>query len=63
MDDPADEVLSDAAFPMHQDRRIRVGDVLDECSDRSHLRASVQEGYVVGRMTLSTINLCQRPVR
>src|SRR5207249_5742726 len=58
MDDPADEVLSDAAFPTHQDRRIRVGDVLVECSVLSNFRVSVHDGYVFVGLTCSTMYLC-----
>jgi len=42
MDGPGDEVLSHAAFATDQDRRIGVGDVLDDSHDCPHLRAPVE---------------------
>ena len=56
VDGPGDEVLTYAAFPTDQDRRIRIGDVLDDRPDCPHLRASVEEWD-------ASIIRCQRPVR
>src|SRR2546425_10048033 len=56
VDRPGDEVLTYAAFPTDQDRRIRIGDVLDDRPDCPHLRASVEEWD-------ASIIRCQRPVR
>src|SRR5207237_124293 len=42
MDGAGDEVLAYAAFPAEQDRRIRVGDVLDDLADCPHRRAAVE---------------------
>src|SRR5207245_6572647 len=36
VDGPGDEVLTYAAFPTDQDRRIRIGDVLDDRPDCPH---------------------------
>jgi hypothetical protein len=38
-----DEILADAALAPDQDRRVRVGDILDDRPDGAHLRASVKE--------------------
>src|SRR2546425_3275706 len=43
VDRPGDEVITHAALPTDQDRRIRVGDILDDRPDCPHLRASVEE--------------------
>ena len=40
------QVLADAAFTADQDRRICIGDTLDDRPDGAHLRASVDERTV-----------------
>jgi len=64
MDGPSDKVFPHAAFPADQDCRVSTGDVRDDCPDRPHLRAFVDQWVVVvvGETTLSNILLCQRPV-
>ena len=63
MQGAGDEVLPDAAFAADQDRRIRVGDAFDDGADRPHLRASVEQGDVVGEVALArNASVCQRPV-
>ena len=64
MDGPCDKVLPHAAFAPDQDRCIGVCDVLDNCPDRPHPRASVEQWVVgVGETMLLNILLYQRPVR
>ena len=60
MDGPGDEILTHAAFPKYQDRRISVGDVLDDRPDCPHLRASVEKRDVVGEVTLSSVTVVSR---
>src|SRR6267142_1469164 len=63
MDGPGDEILPYPAFPTDQDRRIRVGDVLDDRPDGAHRRASVENREMVDEITLSNVLLRHRPVR
>ena len=53
---PGDEVFTHTALPTDQDRRIRIGDVLDDRPDCPHLRASVEE------WNATTVRR-QRPIR
>ena len=59
MDSARDQIFSHAAFPSDQDRRVSVGDVLDDRPNRPHLRASIEQHDVVGERTLSGLCLCQ----
>src|SRR5207253_2324567 len=43
MDGSGHQVFADAAFTPDQDRRIRIGDTLDDGPDGAHLGASVEE--------------------
>jgi hypothetical protein len=46
------QILADATFTTDQDRRVRVGDTLDDRPDGAHLRAFVKERTVAGGIGL-----------
>ena len=48
MDGSGHQILPDTAFTTDQDRRIRIGDILDDGHDGAHLGAAVEERAVVG---------------
>jgi len=58
---PGDDIFANTGLPTDQDRRIGVGDLLDDPSDVAHLRASVEKLQVLIETTLSTA-LSGRPL-
>src|SRR2546426_574798 len=63
MDSSGDEILTHAAFPANEDRRISVSDFLDDPPDCPHPGAFAEQGGSVGAMTFSDIPCGQRPLR
>src|SRR2546428_12969367 len=63
MDRSGDEILTHAAFPANEDRRISVSDFLDDPADCPHPGAFAEQGGSVGAMTFSDVPCCQRPLR
>ena len=63
MDGAGDEILADAALAPEQDRRIRVGDVLDDRPDGPHPWASVQKrGSIRTHVPLLAQGLDRHPI-
>ena len=54
MDGPGDEVLPRSRFPAEQDRRIRIGDALDDRADGLHRRAFFEDRGPVDEGTLES---------
>src|SRR4030095_1965603 len=48
MQGAGDDIRADATLGSEQDRRVRVGDTLDDRPDGAHLRASIEEWAVAG---------------